>query len=147
MTVSIFSELLSGLTPEARDIVLRATRTPDPVAELDDTEVFVFGSNAEGKHGGGAAKAAAEHFGAVWGEGHGLHGQSYAIDTMSGFDVLADEVATFITFAEEHPELIFLLTPIGTGIAGHTLEQVAPLFEGAPANVILPEPFAEALAG
>lgn len=145
MTVSIFSALLTELTPEGRDIVLRATRTPDPVSELDDTEVFVFGSNAEGKHGGGAAAAAAEHFGAVWGEGHGLHGQSYAIDSMSGPDVLADEVSTFLTFAQDNPDRIFLLTPIGTGIAGFAAEEVAPLFEDAPANVILPVPFAEIL--
>ncbi len=117
--------------------------TPEVVAELAPGEVFVFGSNAGGLHGGGAARVAYERFGAVWGEGHGLHGASYAIDTMSGLDVLAEEAATFLEFASAHPELTFLLTPVGCGIAGFTPEQVAPFFCDAPANVVIPKSFAE----
>ena len=145
MTESIFSTLLADLGPEARDIILRATRTPEVVSGLADDEIFVFGSNTDGHHGAGAAAAAVEYFGAVWGEGHGHHGQSYAIDTMSGLEVLTEEVNTFIEFAEAAPNLIFLLTPIGTGIAGFTIEEVAPLFADAPANVVLPVSFAEVL--
>lgn len=105
----------------------------------------MFGSNANGAHGGGAARTAYEKFGAVWGEGHGLHGQSYAIDTMSGLDEMAREVVTFLEFAAEHPELQFLVTEIGCGIAGYTVVQVAPLFAGAASNVVLPESFVNAL--
>lgn len=115
--------------------------TPDVVVSLRADEVFVFGSNAAGQHGGGAARVAHERFGAVWGEGHGHHGQSYAIDTMSGLDVLTREARAFIGFATEHPYLHFLLTPVGCGIAGYTPEQVAVLFAGVPENVAVPASF------
>lgn len=119
-------------------------RTPDRVVELGENEIFVFGSNGAGQHGGGAAHAALA-FGAEWGEGHGLHGRTYAIDTMSGWEVLAGESAEFVTFAADHPELTFLLTPVGCGIAGYSADAVAPLFRSAPPNVILPESFARLL--
>lgn len=115
--------------------------TPELVTELRTDDVFVFGSNAGGLHGGGAARIAHERFGAVWGEGHGHHGQSFAIDTMSGLDVLRAEARTFVAYATEHPELRFLLTPVGCGIAGYTPEQVAPLFGGVPGNVTIPASF------
>lgn len=111
------------------------------ITELRPNEVFVFGSNADGQHLGGAAATAHERFGAVWGEGHGLHGQSYAIDTMSGLDTIGVEVAGFLAFAAEHPELRFLVTEIGCGIAGFTPAEIAPLFQAATPNVVLPERF------
>lgn len=115
--------------------------TPERVTRLQSHEVFVFGSNAGGQHGGGAARIAHEHFGAVWGEGHGHHGQSFAIDTMSGIDTLAREARAFIEYARAHPELRFLLTPVGCGIAGYAPDQVAPLFTGIPENVSVPASF------
>ena len=111
------------------------------IRELQPSEIFVFGSNAHGLHHGGAARFAFENFGAVWGEGHGLHGQTYAIDTMSGFDELRDNVRDFVAFAAVHPELRFLVTEVGCGIAGYTPAQVAPLFAGSPDNVVLPGSF------
>ncbi len=111
------------------------------IESLESHQVFVFGSNASGQHGSGAARTAHERFGAVWGEGHGLHGQSYAIDTMSGLAVIEREVATFLEFAADHPELELLVTEIGCGIAGYTPEQIAPFFRGAPENVVLPARF------
>ena len=115
------------------------------ITSLAANEVFVFGSNGAGHHGGGAASFALEHFGAVWGEGHGLHGQSYAIDTMSGRQVMLGEIQAFLAFAVVHPELTFLVTEIGCGIAGYRPEDVAPAFAGATGNVALPESFAELL--
>ena len=115
--------------------------TPEIITRLEPEEVFVFGSNAAGFHGGGAARVAYEKFGAVWGEGHGHHGQSYAIDTMSGLEVIREEVARFIDYAHSHPGLTFLVTPIGCGIAGHATEDVAPFFDDVPPNVILPVVF------
>lgn len=115
--------------------------TPEVIDRLEAEQVFVFGSNSAGLHGGGAARVAFEKFGAIWGQGHGHHGQSYAIDTMSGLNVLRDEVLTFIDYAHSHPGLTFLVTPVGCGIAGHTPDEVAPLFKDAPPNVILPKPF------
>lgn len=118
--------------------------TPHQITALAADEVFVFGSNAAGHHGGGAARAAQE-FGAVWGEGHGLHGQTYAIDTMSGMAAFAADAAAFVSFAGQHPELTFLLTPVGCGIAGYTAEEVAPMFADVPENVVMPESFARIL--
>lgn len=115
--------------------------TPERITQLKSDEVFVFGSNAEGLHGGGAARIAHERFGAVWGEGHGHHGQTYAIDTMSGLDVLAEEARVFTAYAASRTDLRFLLTPVGCGIAGYTPARVAPLFAGLPENVSLPASF------
>lgn len=115
------------------------------IERLEPNEVFVFGSNARGTHDGGAAYQALKKFGAVWGEGHGLHGQSYAIDTMSGFSTLAAEVDTFLDFARRHPKLTFRVTPIGTGIAGYRVDQIAPLFADRPENVVLPTEFSALL--
>lgn len=120
---------------------------PARIESLEPHQVFVFGSNAQGMHGAGAARIAHERFGAVWGEGHGLQGSSYAIDTMSGLATIEREVATFLAFAREHPELEFLVTEIGCGIAGHTPAEVAPAFRGASANVLLPARFAAVLEG
>ena len=58
--------------------------TPDRISELKENEIFVFGSNLAGAHGDGAARLAYNRFGAVWGEGVGLHGKTYAIPTMQG---------------------------------------------------------------
>ena len=121
--------------------------TPHDITELAPNEVFVFGSNAAGHHGGGAAHVAWQNFGAEWGEGHGLHGRSYAIDTMSGRTAFADAAATFVSFAGQHPELTFLLTPVGCGIAGYTVEEVAPMFASVSENVVIPEAFAKVLEG
>jgi hypothetical protein len=116
------------------------------IDHLEPGEIFVFGSNAAGMHGAGAARQALEQFGAVMGKGSGLHGSSYAIDTMSGLPTIAAETAHFIAFAAEHPELRFLVTEIGCGIAGYQPAQIAPFFAGATANVVLPERFVTVLS-
>lgn len=118
---------------------------PGRIETLEPHQVFVFGSNAAGMHAGGAARIAQERFGAVAGEGHGLHGQSYAIDTMSGLATIEREVAVFLGFAAEHPELEFLVTEIGCGIAGYEPGEIAPLFAGSGANVLLPARFVAVL--
>ena len=51
--------------------------TPERITRLQPDEIFVFGSNLEGMHGGGAARVAYEAFGTVWGQGVGLQGQRY----------------------------------------------------------------------
>lgn len=120
--------------------------TPEWITELKPNEVFVFGSNLAGAHGGGAARGAMERFGAVWGQGVGLQGQSYAIPTMQGgVETIKPYVDEFIDFAEAHPEYMFLVTPIGCGIAGFTAEDIAPLFAQAIdiENILLPEEFAK----
>lgn len=118
--------------------------TPDFIRELKPNEVFVFGSNLSGSHGGGAALVALRKFGAVWGQGVGLQGQSYGIPTMQGgVETIAPYVDEFIEFAKEHQELTFYVTRIGCGIAGFRDSEIAPLFSKARQleNVILPKTF------
>ena len=122
--------------------------TPDRISELKDNEIFVFGSNLAGHHGGGAARLAYNRFGAVWGQGVGLQGQAYAIPTVQGgVETIKPYVDQFIEFATSHPELTFLVTRIGCGIAGFRDEEIAPLFAAAldVENVILPREFVKAL--
>ena len=117
----------------------------DYITELKENEIFVFGSNLEGMHGGGAARAAYNKFGAIWGQGVGLQGQSYGIPTMQhgGVKEIKPYVDEFINFAKSHPQLKFLVTRIGCGIAGFTNEEIAPLFKDAIEieNIYLPKSF------
>ena len=120
--------------------------TPDRITELKPNEIFVFGSNLAGSHGGGAALLAYRRFGAVWGQGVGLQGQSYGIPTMQGgVETIKPYVDEFIQFAKQHPEYKFLVTRIGCGIAGFRDDEIAPLFADAidVENVILPKEFVE----
>ena len=116
--------------------------TPEYITELQPGEIFVFGSNLSGMHGGGAALVALRKFGAIMGQGVGLQGQSYAIPTMQGgVETIRPYVDEFIAFAKAHPELTFLVTRIGCGIAGFTDEEISPLFSKAHniENIVLPE--------
>ena len=118
--------------------------TPDNIRSLGNNEIFVFGSNLAGMHAGGAARVAVEKFGAIMGQGVGLQGQSYAIPTMQGGpDTILPYVEDFIRFADMHPELTFLVTSIGCGIAGFRPAEIAPLFAGAVnvPNIHLPQDF------
>ena len=122
----------------------RPSYTPEAISELNSDEVFVFGSNLRGMHVGGAARVAFNRFGAVWGQGVGLQGQSYAIPTMQGgVETIKPYVDQFIAFAKQHPELFFYVTRIGCGIAGFRDAEIAPLFAGAIglSNVCLPKSF------
>ena len=114
----------------------------DRISELNEGEIFVFGSNLKGMHAGGAAYVALEKFGAKLGQGVGLQGQSYAIPTMQGgVDSIRPYVNEFIAYAQFHTEMKFLVTRIGCGIAGYKDGEIAPLFRNAVAveNIYLPE--------
>lgn len=118
--------------------------TPDHITSLKPNEIFVFGSNLAGMHGGGAVRMARLHFGAVLGNGDGPQGQSYAIPTMQGgVDTIQPYVDKFIDYAKAHPGQTFLVTPIGCGIAGFTPGDIAPLFMEAVnvENIYLPQSF------
>lgn len=132
--------------PEETDENGRTKYTPAFITDLADDEVFVFGSNLAGMHGGGAAATAHRRFGAVWGQGVGMQGKSYAIPTMhGGVKAIKPYVDEFIAFAKSCPEKRFLVTKIGCGIAGFSEEKIAPLFaEAVPVkNIILPRDFVE----
>jgi hypothetical protein len=111
------------------------------IEELKENQIFVFGSNICGQHAGGAARQAFDNFEAEWDMGEGLTGQCYALPTLdkdmqqfSHEEMLSIREA-FYRCANAHPELEFLLTPVGTGIAGYPKEYIADLFSNAPANI------------
>ena len=122
--------------------------TTEIISELKENEIFVFGSNQNGYHDSGAARVAMEKFGAIWGQGVGLQGQSYAIPTMQGdVKTIKPYVSDFYNFAVKHPEYKFLVTRIGCGIAGFSPEEIAPLFTNAIElnNVVLPKDFVDVI--
>lgn len=127
-----------------------ARTSPGRIEQLAENEIFVFGSNLAGMHGGGAARLARIRWGAVMGQGVGLQGRTYAIPTMQGGpETIKPYVDEFIAFAKAHPGLRFLVTEIGCGIAGFTPSQIAPLFAGAAdvPNILLPARFWDVLLG
>lgn len=108
-------------------------------------KIFVFGSNLAGIHGAGSAKEAYNNHGAIWGQGIGFAGKSYAIPTKNrrleplplvSIKVYVEE---FLRFAEAHPEYIFNVVKIGCGFAGYSENQIKPMFKGAPPNCKLPD--------
>lgn len=117
------------------------------ITSLEPNECFVFGSNEAGVHGAGAAKQAYKHFGAEIGIGVGYTGQCYAFPTKNAaihplsLEAIKDYAARFIKEANARPQLRFLLTAVGCGLGGKTPQEIAPLFEGAPSNVIFPPEF------
>jgi hypothetical protein len=108
-------------------------------------DIFVFGSNEAGRHGAGAALTAAKYHGAIYGQGEGRQGSSYGIPTKDGkFNKLPHSrirqyVETFKRYVEEHPELYFMLTRVGCGLAGNKDVDIAPMFSPMPHNVYIPE--------
>lgn len=122
--------------------------TPENITQLNKGEIFVFGSNLQGMHAGGAARVAMNKFGAIWGQGVGIQGSSYAIPTMhGGIRHIQPYVDEFIIFADDHPELFFYVTRIGCGIAGFKDAEIAPLFHRAieSKNIALPKSFWDVL--
>lgn len=123
--------------------------TPENITELKPNEIFVFGSNEAGIHGAGAARLAYEKFGAKYGNGCSLQGQSYAIPTKDEnintlpLSRIRAYVQAFILFATKHPDMTFYVTKIGCGLAGYEVSDIAPLFGiyNLPKNIILPKEF------
>lgn len=104
--------------------------------------IFVFGSNLAGRHGKGAAWHAMQHCGAIYGQGRGLQGDSYAIPTKDEYlrtrtlQQIKEDVDVFLEFARSHPEMKFSVTRIGCGLAGYKNQQIAPMFRGYPNNCV-----------
>jgi hypothetical protein len=127
--------------------------TPPCITDLPPGSIFVFGSNRAGRHGKGAALWAVKKFGAIYGTGEGLRGQSYAIPTKDAQKCLGilptaeiyKHVTKFLDFARSRPDLKFLCTPVGCGYAHYTPDDMAPLFLSRPTplptNVWLPKSF------
>lgn len=131
--------------------------TPEIINHLEPNEIFVFGSNEAGIHGGGAAKIAREKFGAIYGVPFGLMGQSFAIPTKDGnlktllLPNIQNYLVSFIKFAIDNPQLKFYLTKIGCGLAGYTTNDIKLILWKAvdlatnngelPQNIIIPIEF------
>lgn len=127
--------------------------TPELIEELQEDEIFVFGSNELGSHAGGAARIANEKFGAVWGVSSGPTGRCYAIPTLDKYGERVESVMLeiyledFIQYVRKYPSLRFYLTKIGCGIAGWSIEEVRDLLWKAvgksslPKNLIIPREF------
>lgn len=120
--------------------------TPEFVSSLEGNEIFVFGCRNSGRHWDGASAFALKHFGAVFGQREGRQGRSYAIPTIGGtigLKEIRQSVMQFTRYAAEHPELHFLVTPIGCGVGGWKASEIAPLFRNASRlpNVSLPKDF------
>jgi len=111
---------------------------------MTQTSIFVFGSNRAGRHGKGAALSAKLYHGALYGQGIGRQGNSYAIPTKDehlktlSLHSIEIEVSNFLEYAKNHPELDFFITRIGCGLAGYTDTVIAPMFKNAPSNCQLP---------
>lgn len=119
--------------------------TPEDIDILQPNQIFIFGSNMAGQHGGGAAKKAFDDFGAQWGIGEGLVNQTYAFPTLdaayrrvSNTRLHASRLKLY-ECAERHPDKEFLLTKVGCGIAGFDEQKMKKLFANAPSNIIKPE--------
>lgn len=116
---------------------------------LNQNNIFCFGSNLAGKHGAGAAYFAYMHCDAIYGRGVGLQGNAYALPTKDeniktlSLKRIENFVREFFYVVEENPNLNFFLTAIGTGLAGYTPEQIAPMFKTASNinNIYLPSEF------
>lgn len=115
------------------------------ITSLKPNEVFVFGSNLAGIHAGGAARQAKEQFAAKDGVGEGITGQCYAFPTLDedfqkrSWVNLRFTTDTFFEYAVAHSDKKFLMTPVGTGIAGYDVDYMKSLFQNPPTNVVLPE--------
>lgn len=108
------------------------------------TEIFVFGSNLAGRHGKGSALEARKHHGAIYGQGTGRQGNSYAIPTKDQFlhtlplTSIRIYVDQFKQYAQDHPDLTFRVVRIGCGLSGYRDQDIVPMFKDAPPNCILP---------
>lgn len=135
--------------PGVCDVPLDSQYTPDRINTLGKKDIFVFGSNLAGRHDGDAARIALNRFGAVYGQGEGLQGNSYAIPTMQGgVETIEPYVDRFIEFAQREKALTFYVTKIGCGIAGFNVANIAPLFAkaiGIP-NIRLPKDFVDIIS-
>lgn len=134
-------------------IYQRPDYTPDPIdpTTMSSSDVFVFGSNTDGAHIGGAAKAALDHYDAKYGQAKGLQGRSYAIitkdlnigDKSIPLDEIQKQIDEFLEFAYSRPDLTFWMTKIGCLRAGYTIAEIGQLFANKviPRNVVMPREF------
>jgi len=147
------SELLTEEQEESDKTISKLEYTPENITSLQSNEIFVFGSNAEGIHGKGAALTAKQNFGAIQGQAEGLQGQSYAVITKknwreaksSSLKEIQDSIEKMLDFAKDNPDKKFLVTKLGSSLAGYKVTEIKKLFENLkdkiPNNVVLPKEY------
>lgn len=106
------------------------------ITELKPNQIFVFGANSQGSHGAGAAKQAYDSGWTKTGHSEGLIWQSFAIDTMGTREVFIMGLQDLAITAIKNPALEFLMTPVGTGIAGYSIQELEEMMPDMPSNVI-----------
>lgn len=124
---------------------MKSATATDGLTIMTKREIFVFGSNLAGRHGKGAALYARERYGAKNGVGEGPTGDAYAIPTKDArlqtlpLGQIDIQVHRFCDYARERPDLRFIVTPIGTGLAGHDKRDIWRMFLTAeiPENCLL----------
>lgn len=126
-------------------LICKYTYHKDGTKPSNPSAIFVFGSNLAGRHGAGAAKAAMDYYGAVYGVALGITGQAYAIPTKdANIETLELHwinfyVLEFLNCAKQNPTKQFFMTRIGCVLAGYANADIAPMFKGAPQNIDFPE--------
>jgi len=151
--IEAYKRVISTQAPDVMGV--EREYTPENITSLKPNEVFVFGSNTEGRHGLGAALTAKQKFGAKQGQARGLQGQSYAIVTKDlargkrsvSLDNIRRDISTFIDFAYNNPQYKFYVTKLGSDLAGYSIEEIKDVIKGIynvisiPENVILPKEY------
>lgn len=114
---------------------------------------FVFGSNEAGAHGAGAAKTAQIEYGFPFGKSYGHYSYAFGIPTKDEYiktmepHLIEMYIKGFLAYAVGHRKLNFLVTAIGTGLAGLPANIIAPMFilptNGTPDNCYFDEQWKE----
>lgn len=129
------------------------------IQNLAPNQVFVFGSNTQGKHGKGAALTAKNKFGAIYGQAEGPQGQSYAIITKDLTknthpsrtpEQIKEQIHNLYEYARENPDKEFLVaySGKGTNLNAYSNQEMADMFssEPIPNNIVFEQKFNELIS-
>lgn len=129
------------------------------IQNLAPNQVFVFGSNTQGKHGKGAALTAKNKFGAIYGQAEGPQGQSYAIITKDLTknthpsrtpEQIKEQIHNLYEYARENPDKEFLVaySGKGTNLNAYSNQEMADMFssEPIPNNIVFEQEFNELIS-
>ena len=125
------------------------------IDKLQSNQIFVFGSNTQGRHGKGAALIALKKFGAIYGQSKGLQGNSWGICTKDltkyihpsiSTKIIKEQIFDLYKYANNNLDKEFLIAYSGKGINlnGYTPEEMAFIFGYRiyiPDNIIFEEEF------
>lgn len=146
-------EYLTELSKDNTDLAARKTYKGF-ITQLKDNQIFVFGSNTQGRHGKGAALIARNKFGAIYGQAEGPQGQSYAIITKDltksihpsrTKEQITQQIHDLYEYARNNPDKEFLVAYSGTGtnLNAYSNKEMADMFssEVIPNNIMFEDEF------